>query len=100
MAGLIEAFPSRFPSEILAEIQRLPTGLLDEILEVKAYKQAKSMTDAADTTEARKRLPDTPLFHLVSEIDMDLAAEEVAKRRQSVVVADGNVGMRGTMRRA
>lgn len=33
------------------------------------------MTDAADTAEAAKRLPSTPLFKLVQEIDRDLAEE-------------------------
>ena len=71
--------------------------MLDEILEAKAYRQAKEMTDSADTAEARKRLPKTPLFALVREIDMAIAAEEMEKQKSSTV-ADGNVGMRGTIR--
>jgi hypothetical protein len=47
------------------------------VLEAKAYRQAKGMVDAADTTEARKRLPKSPLFTLVDEIEGDLAQEEI-----------------------
>jgi hypothetical protein len=50
-------------------------GLLDEILEAKAYRQAKAMTDAADTAEARQRLPKTDLFALVTEIEFELMQE-------------------------
>lgn len=79
MAGLCEAFPGRFPSEILRELRRLPAGVLEEVLEAKAYQQAKAMTDAADTGEARKRLPRTPLFELVSEIELTLGREALVQ---------------------
>jgi hypothetical protein len=55
--------------------------LFDEVLEARAYRQAKSMTDAAETAEARKALPDTPMFRLVSEIDFLIAGEELARRK-------------------
>jgi hypothetical protein len=76
----MEAFPGRLPTEILAEVQRLPVGLLDEILEAKAYRQAKAMVEAADTAEARKRLPKTPLFALVDQIAFELVEEERKKK--------------------
>jgi len=81
MAGLQAAYPGRFPSEIFTEIRRLPAGMLDEILEAGAYQHAKAQTDAADTEEARKRLPQTSLFELVREIEMELAAEALAKKK-------------------
>lgn len=77
LASRCEAFPGRFLSEILAEEERLPVGLVDEVLEAKAYMHAKGMTDAADTPAARKQLPTTPLFALVKEIEFDLAEEEM-----------------------
>lgn len=76
LAGLLEAFPGRFPSEILWEVLRLPSGLLDDVLEAKAYRQVKAMVDAADTDAARERLPKTRLFLLVDEIDEELVLEE------------------------
>jgi hypothetical protein len=75
MAGLIEAFPGRLPSEIEAEIERQPVGFLEEVLEARAYRQAKDMTEAADTPDARKRLPRTPLFELVPVIEGELYQE-------------------------
>ena len=80
MASLCEAFPGRLPSEIQAEIDQQPAGFLEEILEAKAYRKVKEMRDAADTQEARMRLPKTPLFLLASQIDMDLAAEALKKK--------------------
>lgn len=82
MACLLEAFPGRFPSEIVAELRRQPAGWIDEVLEAKAYRQAKSLVDAADTEDARKRLPSTPLFEVVKEITQDLAIQEIARRQQ------------------
>lgn len=63
------------PSEAFREWLRSPVGFLEDVIETRAYRQAKAMTDAADTPEAAKRLPTTPLFRLVQEIDRDLAAE-------------------------
>jgi hypothetical protein len=80
LAQLCSAFPGRLPSEVLAEVDRLPVGYLSEVLEMQAYVQAKAMTDAATTAEARKRLPRTPLFSLVSEIELELAAEELKNK--------------------
>lgn len=78
LANLLEAFPGRFPTEVLAELDRLPIGFLDDVIEVKAYRQAKAMVEAATTAEARKRLPKGPLIELVDEIEMELAEEEIA----------------------
>jgi hypothetical protein len=82
MACLLEAFPGRFPTEIVAEIKRLPVGWLDEVLEAKAYRSAKAMVDAADTKAAQERLPTTALYELVKEITEDLAIEEMELRKQ------------------
>ena len=73
VASLCEAFPGRFPTEVLAEYDRLPTGFLEEVLEAGAYREAKARTDAADTKAAVKHLPTTRLYKLVQEIDRDLA---------------------------
>jgi hypothetical protein len=71
----MEAFPGRFFTEILTELQRLPVGLLDEVLEAKAYRQVKAMVDDADTPAARKRLPKIPMVGLVNEIEFALVNE-------------------------
>jgi len=76
VAILCDAFPGRFLSEILSEIDRLTVGVLEEVLEARSYRQAKGMTDAADSPEARRRLPQTPLFALVTEIEFALIQEE------------------------
>ncbi len=81
MASLLEAFPGRFPSEITREVLSQPMGWVDEVLEAKAYRHAKAMVDAADTEDARRALPRTPLFQMVREIDMDLADEAMTKKR-------------------
>lgn len=82
MASRLEAFPGRLLSEILAEERRLPVGLLDRVLEAKAYMHAKAIVDAADTAEARKRLPTTPLFGLVDAIEFELRQEEIDAQKR------------------
>jgi hypothetical protein len=66
-------------SEILAEEERLPVGLLDEVLEAKAYRIAYDMVERADTAEARKSLPKREFFALVDQIERDLVQEELKK---------------------
>ena len=80
MADLCDAYPGRFPSEVLAEVGRLPAGFFDEVLEAGAYRQAKQMVEAADSAEARKRLPQTTLFQLVPVIDFAITEVETKKR--------------------
>lgn len=77
---LLEAFPGRLPTEIIDEIARLPVGFLEDALEAKAYRGVKAMVDAAQTAEARKQLPTTPLFALYREIEMEIAAEAMERR--------------------
>lgn len=72
---MLHAFPGRLLTEILAEVDRLPVGYLEELLEVKAYVQAFRMVDAADTKEAADRLPKDELVELAKEIALDLAQE-------------------------
>ena len=64
----------------MREWQRLPVGCMEEILEARAYATAKAMTDAATTTEARQRLPQTELFDLVKTIEFALAAEDLERK--------------------
>jgi hypothetical protein len=77
LADLCEAFPGRFPSEVMAEVDRLPVGLLSDVLEARAYRQAKQMREAAEQSsnpsEAIKALPKSRMFDLVAEIDYWLA---------------------------
>jgi hypothetical protein len=74
IARLTEAFQC-LPSEAIREWRAAPVGYLEEVLEARAYEQAKAMTDAADSPEARKRLPKTELFQMVTEIEFDLVRE-------------------------
>ena len=77
LADLCDAFPGRFPSEVMAEIDRLPVGLLSEVLEARAYRHAKSMREAAEQSsnpgEAIKALPKHRMLDMVTEIDYWLA---------------------------
>lgn len=70
---LFEVFPGRFRSEIEAELDRLPIGWLNEVLEARAYRQAKQMREAAEQSsnpgEAIKALPQTKLMGLVPDIE-------------------------------
>ena len=75
LADLMDHFPGRLPSELIAEIERMPVGFVQEVVEARAYRQAKHITDAVDTPEAAQRLPTTPLFQKVREIEEALVLE-------------------------
>lgn len=77
---LAEAFHC-LPSEAWREYLRMPAGWLEDIIEGRAYVQAKAAYDAADTAEARKRLPMTPLVALAEVFDFEGAEEELAHGR-------------------
>jgi hypothetical protein len=82
LSGLCEAFPGRLPTEILAEMRRLPVGTIEDLLEAGAYRQAKRMTDDASTPAQQKALPQTPLFDLVKTITVALVREEMDRKRR------------------
>lgn len=65
------------PSEAWREQQRLPVGLLEEIIEARAYASLKMMFDSATTAEAHSALPDTPLMVLVMQITAEVAQEQM-----------------------
>lgn len=70
---LCRRFPGRFPTEILAERDRLPDGFLDEVAQSIAY------SDAVAANEAR--LPngeESFLRQIAHDIELELAAEEIA----------------------
>lgn len=63
-------------------------GFLEDVIETRAYRQAKAMVDAADTKEAAERLPKTRLFELVKEITGDLVKEWEEKQRRGALDDD------------
>lgn len=62
------------PSAAYAETQRLPAGLLEEILEARAFATAKSLLDYAPDP---KKVPNTPMVQLVKDVMQDAAQEEI-----------------------
>lgn len=62
------------PSEAYAETQRLPAGLLEEIVEARSFARAKSLLDSArDPT----KVPNTPIVQLVKDVMQDAAQEDL-----------------------
>lgn len=78
---LCSEFPALHPRTAWDEWRRAPVGVFETIVEYRAYAEAKQMTDGADTADARKRLPRTPLFRLVTEIEAALVQAELARER-------------------
>lgn len=80
MSRLCEEFHC-LPSQAYAEWERLQetewSGLLEDIIEARSYAGAKRIIDGAETAEARKRIPNEPIFNLVEEIEFELARGEV-----------------------
>jgi hypothetical protein len=72
---LCVAFHCR-PSEAYREWQDAPPGLIEEILNSRAYADAKSMYDRLGEYDekTRKKLMDDPLMQRVKAVDFELAA--------------------------
>jgi hypothetical protein len=69
------------PSAALAEWQRAPAGLLEEIIEMRAFAAAKQIVDSA---QRRQDIPRTPMCQLVQRIEFELVQAQVdvdAKRQ-------------------
>lgn len=65
------------PSEALREWERAPSGLLEEILELRAFAHAKQICDHA---KEAKDIPQTPMTDLVQTIEFGLMRERRRKR--------------------
>ena len=65
------------PSVALREVARAPVGLLEEIVEMRAYARAKSLYDGATTVAAQRALPPSPLIDLAREFDFKAAEEDL-----------------------
>lgn len=78
LGDLEERYPGRFLHEILDAVARTPVGLIDEVGEARAYRQAFEMRRAAEQSdspgEAIKRLPKEGLVPMVPEIEFALHA--------------------------
>lgn len=70
------------PSQAYREWLLVRDGLLEEIIEARAYANAKRIVDSATTATARKRLPRDGLFGLVSEIEFGLARKAIAEKQR------------------
>lgn len=64
------------PSQALIEWQDAPCGLLEDIIEARAFAAAKQVVDS---TADAKHLPDSPMVALVQQIEFAVAAEEIAR---------------------
>ncbi len=65
------------PSVALEEWYTLPGAFLDEVIEARRYAEAKRLWDQ---NRKRAELPVSAWIDLVEEIDMELAAEELASQ--------------------
>lgn len=67
------------PSAAIAEWQAAPVGLLERIIEYRAFAAAKNVVDNA---RDKDQIPDTPMTALVQEIEYDLVKARVAARER------------------
>lgn len=65
------------PSQALREWWAAPVGLLETILEYRAFAAAKAIVDAADRLED---IPQTPMTTLVQEVEFALAKQRRTSR--------------------
>jgi hypothetical protein len=64
---------------VIAEIEALPVGYLDRIVEYRRYREAWGQFEAATTPEQRKRLRTWRMGALAEQIGMELAAERLSE---------------------
>lgn len=67
------------PSAALAEWERAPVGLLEEILEARGFAKAKDLYDHA---KSKTDLPSHPMIDLVQAVEFELVEEELAARKK------------------
>jgi hypothetical protein len=67
------------PSEVLDEQDRLPVGLLEEIVEARAYAATFHGYEQSQRTDGYEH----PLLTLVKQIESELAQEEIAAREEA-----------------
>lgn len=72
LGRLCDEFPGRLPTEIWAEKMRLPEGLLEEIIESRAYTRAWQANEVDP-----KGWASSPRRTMAKEIEMELAADEI-----------------------
>jgi hypothetical protein len=61
------------PSVALAEVDRLPAGFLEDVIEARSFGVAYDIVQRSEP----KDIPDTPMVKLVQEIDLDVALREM-----------------------
>lgn len=81
LSRICEEFPCLSPSAAIEEIDRLPVGLLTEIIEARNYAEAFHAVKRAH--ESSQKAPNTPLCQLVQEIESGIAAREWAAERDA-----------------
>lgn len=75
MGWLCEEFPGRLPSEMWAEKLRLPEGLLEEIIESRAYRRAYRANQVDP-----ERWQTSPMRIAAMELEHELAQEVIDRR--------------------
>jgi hypothetical protein len=86
-----EEFPCLSPSTALREWQRLPVGLLEDVIEARTYARLKAAYDAATTPRRASALPATPLLDLVKVITFERAQAEIDEGRGARSVTDDEI---------
>jgi hypothetical protein len=66
------------PTAAVEALEGTPVGWLQDVIEARHYARAKAMFDAANTTEARARLPQSALMDLVKTITFELVQQELS----------------------
>ena len=76
---------SCLPSAALREYERLPVGLIEAVIEARAYGRLKAAYDQATTPAARAARPATPLLDLVKVITFELVQQELDEAKGSAI---------------
>ena len=80
LSRVCEEFHCR-PSQAVWEWDHAPIGLLETIIEFRAFAGAKQLYDHAKTATQRAALPDDPMIALVEALEFAAVREEIAAQQ-------------------
>lgn len=72
---LCEEFPNHLPSELAAEMERLPDGFLFRLIECRIYGHGFAQLRAANGDH--RKVADTPMLRLIKRHELELAAAKM-----------------------
>lgn len=80
LSRICEEFGDCLPSVAYRELLTLPVGLMEELLEARAFAQAKALLDAAKSSKDYPKK--SRMFEAAKRVKFELAQAEIDRKKQ------------------